>query len=59
MSAVETVEFLDRQNKDMASHEWFIERDSESRDVTSANYSALIGDQPLEETKALNFKTYC
>jgi hypothetical protein len=56
---VETVEFLDRQNKDMASHEWFIVRDSDSGDVTSANFSALIGDQPLEETKALNFKPNC
>jgi hypothetical protein len=31
---------------------------SESRDATSAHFAALIGDRPLEELKALNFKPY-
>ena len=53
------LELLERQNKDLVSHEWVIMRVSESRDATSADSAALIGNRPLEALKALNFKPYC
>ena len=59
MSVKETLELLDRQNKGLASSEWIVVRGSESRDATSTHFAALIGDRPLEELKALNFKPYC
>jgi hypothetical protein len=59
MSVKETLDLLDRQNKGLASSEWVAVRGSESRDATSAHFAALIGDRPLEELKALNFKPYC
>jgi hypothetical protein len=59
MSVKETLELLDRQNKGLATSEWIVVRGSESRDATSAHFAALIGDRPLEELKALNFKPYC
>jgi hypothetical protein len=59
ISVKETLEPLDRQNKGLASSEWIVVRSSERRDATSAHFAALIGDRPLEELKALNFKPYC
>jgi ligand-binding sensor protein len=59
MSVKETLEPLDRQKKGLATSEWIVVRGSESRDATSTHLAALIGDRPLEELKALNFKPYC
>jgi hypothetical protein len=59
MSVKETLELPDRQNKGLASSEWIVVRGNESRDSTSAHFTALIGDRPLVELKALNFKPYC
>ena len=56
MSVKKTLDLLDRQNKGLASSGWIVVRGSESRDATSTHFAALIGDRPLEELKALNFK---
>ena len=58
MTVKEALELLNKQNKDLASHEWVV-RGSESRDAMSAHFTTLICDQPLETLKALNFKPYC
>jgi hypothetical protein len=43
MTAKEALE-LGRQNKNLASHEWFVMRGSDSRDATSAHFAALISN---------------
>jgi hypothetical protein len=42
MTAKDALELLDRQNKDLASHEWDAVRGSRSRDATSTHTAALI-----------------
>jgi hypothetical protein len=59
MSVKRALDLLDRQNKGLASSGWIVVRGSESRDATSTHFAALIGDRPLKELKALNFKPYC
>jgi hypothetical protein len=59
MSVKETLDLLDRQNKGLASSGWIVVRGSKSRDTTNTHFAALIGDRPLQELKALNFKPYC
>jgi hypothetical protein len=59
MTAKEALELPDRLNEGLVSHEGVIMRGSESRDATSSHFAALIGYQPLEALKALNFRPYC
>jgi hypothetical protein len=59
MTAKEVLELLDRQNKDLASNEWVVVRDSKSRNATSAHFVALISDQQFEVLKVRKFKPYC
>ena len=64
MSAKETLELLDRQNKDLAFGEWVVVTGSDSTCATIAHFVALIGTkgpqfQALLQTESDNHKIAC
>lgn len=53
------LEYLSKQNKGLATHEWAIIEDSEYRDENGSHFDAFVRADSLNILKALDFKPYC
>ncbi|EFN70505.1 hypothetical protein EAG_05614 [Camponotus floridanus] len=59
VSAEEALKLLGKQNTGLATNDWIVIKESESRDATNTHFACLIRDPSLETLKACNFKPFC